>query len=172
MRLYMGQVSTISREILDTLKKSELIDVEPESRIEAQLDLESVLKEYIRTDRELNDEAREVVRQKGLGSNAFFRTKRQLAKRRNFAVGDEALEWVVGQLIEILLYSANIEEVYADDRKLRRIIGRILKSHLDVESELDKEVRGKLKNLEEGSQAWDVEYQKLMSNIKKQKGLT
>lgn len=172
MRLYYGQVESIARELCDTLVKQEAIEISAETRKEAELDLDSVLREYIRTDRELNDEARDLLRERGLGNNAFFRTKRQLAKGRNFAIGEEALEWIVNQLIEILLYSSNVDEVFVDDLDLRRAIGKILNSHLDVESELDREVRGKLKNLEEGSQSWDVEYQTLMNNIKKQKGFS
>jgi hypothetical protein len=172
MRLYYGQIGTIARELCDTLVKQEAIEISAETRKEAELDLDSVLREYIRVDRELNDEARDMVRDRSLGNSAFFRIKRQLAKERNFAVGEEALEWVVDQLIEILLYSSNVDEVFVDDLVLRRSIGRVLNAHLDVETELDKEVRGKLKNLEEGSQSWDIEYQTLMDNLKKQKGFT
>jgi hypothetical protein len=36
--------------------------------------------------------------------------------------------------------------------------------------DLDKEVRNRIKNVTEGTQSWDIEYQKMMSQIKKTKG--
>lgn len=171
MRIYSGQVRLISRDVIDDLKTSGHIDIEDEYYDEAVTDVEAVLREYIRTDREIHEEAREIARARGGGNQTIHRIKRKLARQRRFSYGDEAQEWIVEQMIEILLYSGNIEEVYADDRDLRRAINKVLKRYTNVDDELEKEARSKLKNLEEGSAAWDVEYEKLMGNLKKQKGL-
>jgi hypothetical protein len=42
---------------------------------------------------------------------------------------------------------------------------------MEQESEVHKEVRSKIKNLEEGSAAWDIEYQKVMERLKRTKKL-
>ena len=171
MRIYPGQASAIARDLIDLLLKDDLVELIEGHRADAELDLESVIREYIRTDREINDEAREVTRQRGLGNNAFGRIKRRLARDRGFGIGDDAIEWIVTQLTEMLLYSSNIDEIYADDRELRRYINKALKLHANLETELDREVRGKLKNLEEGSNAWDLEYEEAMKALKRNKGL-
>ena len=172
MRIYRGQVRLISRDVIDDLKDRGLLEVETEFYDEAVADVEAILQEYIRTDREIHEEAREEARARGGGSQMVHRIKRKLAKRRRFSYGDEAQEWIVEQMIEILLYSANIEEVYATARDLRVAINKVLRRYVNVDDELEKEARSKMKNLQEGSAAWDLEYERLMGNLKKQKGLT
>ena len=54
--------------------------------------------------------------------------------------------------------SRHIDEVFAEDAILRRKIKDICKKHMQVDEAIDQEVRDRIKNLEEGSQAWDVEY--------------
>ncbi|MEL6179217.1 MAG: DUF507 family protein [Myxococcota bacterium] len=171
MRIYSGQVRLISRDVIDDLKSNGQIEIDDTYYDEAIADIEAILREYIRTDREIHEEAREQARARGGGSQMVHRIKRKLAKRRRFSYGEEAQEWIVEQMIEILLYSDHVEEVYADDRQLRRAINKVLKRYLETDDELEKEARSKLKNLEEGSAAWDIEYEKLMGNLKKQKGL-
>jgi hypothetical protein len=39
------------------------------------------------------------------------------------------------------------------------------------DAELDQEVRRRIKNLSEGTQAWDVEYARVMDQIKRKHGL-
>jgi len=171
MRLYSGQVRVIAREILDDLVKAAAVEIDEGREEDARLDIEAVLKEYIRVDRELSEQARDLVRERGMGNSAFAKTKRQLAKQIEFKVGEDAMTWIIDQCIEMLLYTDNIAEVFSDDLALRVIVRTVLRRYDDTETELDREVRGKLKHLEEGSTSWDVEYQRAMDNIKRTKGL-
>ena len=171
MRLYSGQVRVIAREILDDLVKAAAVEIDEGREEDARLDIEAVLKEYIRVDRELSEQARDLVRERGMGNSAFAKTKRQLAKQIEFKVGEDAMTWIIDQCIEMLIYTDNIAEVFSDDLALRVIVRTVLRRYDDTETELDREVRGKLKHLEEGSTSWDVEYQRAMDNIKRTKGL-
>ncbi len=172
MRIYPGQARTIAREVIHELTRSETIEVDGDLLGDAEQDVESILLHYIRTDREINDEVRTTIQDRGLGNNSFSRIKKRLAKERDFCFGDEALDWIVDQTIEMLLHSHNVEEVYGEDNDLRRVIAKVVKIHsADTENELDRAVRGKLKNLEEGSTAWDVEYERALGDIKRKKGL-
>ena len=65
MRLYRGKIETITDDILRTLKEAGDIDLENEA--EAKLDIESVLKEYLRLDREIVEEAKNRMEVRGLG---------------------------------------------------------------------------------------------------------
>ena len=47
----------------------------------------------------------------------------------------------------------------------------IIRRHMLVDEEIDTEVRQRIKNLQEGSSAWDVEYAKVMDQIKLKRGL-
>jgi hypothetical protein len=48
---------------------------------------------------------------------------------------------------------------------------RELAWHLDVDEDIDREARGRLKHLQEGTQAWDIEYSKVVEQIRRSRGL-
>jgi len=82
------------------------------------------------------------------------------------------LPYLLEQLLTMLMHSQNIEEVFADDVTLRKKITKIMRKHLDVEGELDAEVRSKIKNLQEGTASFEIEYQRVMDELKRKKRLT
>ena len=170
MRLYSGKVSVIAEEIVRSLTAAE--DIEIESEEEVRLDVEAVLKEYLRVDREIVDEAKNRMESRGLGYGNLGRIKSQVAKERGAPPTDETLPYLVDQILNILFHSSNVVEIYGDDVALRTKITPILKKHMDVEDELDKEVRSKIKNLEEGTASFEIEYAKMMDQIKRKKGLS
>lgn len=170
MRLYGGQVPVIAEELLRVLVRTGGLEVTDENMPEVELDIQSVLREYIRLDRELTDKARDTMR-KSEQSVSIGRVKRQLAKEKNVQVGEDAIGYIINQLIEAFLHSQFVEEVYDTDNDLRKKINPILRRHMSVDEQLDREVRDKIKNIEEGSASWDVEYQKVMENIKRTKKL-
>lgn len=168
MRLYSGQVSIIAEEMLRALLKFE--DLEINNEVEVQLDIESVLREFIRIDREITTRARELSVDSE-GQIPIGRIKRQLAKEKRVRIGDESIGYIVDQLIETFLHSNFVEEVWADDLVLRARLKPILSKHMEVEQALDSEVRSKIKNIEEGGQTWDAEYRRVMGNLKQKKKL-
>ncbi|ACY16029.1 DUF507 family protein [Haliangium ochraceum] len=170
MKLYAGKIDTIAAEIIGQLSRDG--DIEVTESAEAQLDVVSVLKEYLRVDRELTERTKDVLEIRGLSHSAFGRTKRSLAEKQGFGLGEEGLSWICTQLVETFMQSSHIEEVYAEDAALRRKIKDVLRKHMEsVDQELDREVRQRLKNLEEGTVAWEVEYGKVMGKMKQKYGL-
>jgi hypothetical protein len=168
MRLYGGQVPIIAEEVLRVLIRSNDVEVADENIPEVELDIQSVLREYIRMDREITNRARD---ESGRSGESLMRIKKQLAKEKNFQIGEDALGYIINQMIEAFLHSNYVEEVFSEDHDLRKRIRPVLAKHMAVDEELDREVRDKIKNLEEGSQAWDIEYQRVMGNVKRNKGL-
>ena len=75
------------------------------------------------------------------------------------------------QIIESFMQSTHVEEIFADDATLRKRMADILKKHMQVDDEIDAEVRRRIKNLEEGTATWEVEYQKALDQIKKNRRL-
>jgi len=144
---------------------------EVEDAKEAQLDVEAVLKEYLRMDRELSDRAKDLLDQKKLPYGQFFKTKKALAEERGFALGDEATGWVATQVIESFMHSPHIAEVFADDATMRKKVRDVLRKHMAVDEQLDEEVRRRIKNLEEGTATWEIEYNKVMEQMKRKHGL-
>ena len=170
MRLFPGKVSIIAKEICDQLTRDN--DIEVSSPDEVCLDIEAVLKEYLRLDRELTDRAKDQLEARKLSYSQFGRVKKQAAEERGLGIGEEAIQWIADQVIGCLMHSTHVEEVFVEDHDLRRKMATVLRKHMAVDEEVDKETREKIKNLEEGTRTWDIEYQKVMEQIKKKRGLT
>lgn len=169
MRLYAAKVPVIAGELIRSLMDSG--DIEVSNKAEVELDVGAVLKEYIRVDRELTDKAKDVMEKRKLTYGQFGKIKRALAEEKEFGLGEEGLSWICNQLLETFMHSANVEEVYADDATLRKHIKDVLKKHMAVDAELDAEVRQRIKNLEEGTATWELEYNRVMDQIKQKHGL-
>lgn len=168
MRLYKGQIPAVARELAQKLIDDGDLEVQPENTEEVQKDIESVLKEYIRLDRELSDQARDVQSAEG---GSFGRIKARLARRKGVDLHEDPIGYIIDQCIDIFFHSHFVDEVFSADRTLRKKMKPILEDYMSVQEELDEEVRDKIKNLEEGSREWDVEYKKVMERIKRKKDL-
>ena len=169
MKLYAGKIPVIGTELVRSLIADGDISVVDKS--EAELDFQAVLKEYLRLDKEITEKAKDLLQKRNLPYEQFGKVKRSIAGEKAFGLGDDGLDWMTTQMIESFMQSPHIEEVYAEDSVLRRKITDILKKHMMVEDELDAEVRRRIKNLEEGTSTWDVEYQKALEQIKRNRGL-
>jgi hypothetical protein len=169
MRLYSGKIPAVASEIIRTL--TEQNDIEVGDGNEAQLDVEAVLKEYLRQDRELTDRTKDLLEQRGLPYDQFGKVKRAMAEERGFGLGEESLTWICNQILETFMQSAHVDEIYAEDATMRKKMRDILKKHMQVDEELDEEVRRRIKNLQEGTATWEVEYQKVLDQLKRNRGL-
>ncbi len=169
MKLFSGKIGIIAAEIAQVLVEEE--DIDTDSPGEVELDIEAVLKEYIRTDRELTESAKDLCEARGLSFSSYPKIKRQLADRRGFQVGDEAVDYIMDQIIGAFMHSQFVEEVYSEDHEMKRKMRTVLKRHTDIEDDIDKEARAKIKNLEEGTQDWEIEYARAMAQVKRRRGL-
>src|SRR5690606_4207446 len=170
MRLYSGKISSIAEETVNALVRDG--DVECEKPDEVRLDVEAVLKEYLRVEREVTDEAKNRMESRGLGYSNLGRVKSQVAKERGAPAQDDVLPYLLDQILNMLFHSSNVEEVFAEDTELRRKLTPILRKHMDVETDLDRDVRSKIKNLEEGTSSFEIEYARIMEQMKQKRGLT
>ena len=169
MRLFSGKIPAIATDIVRRLTDNDQILVG--NRQEAELDIQAILKEYLRLERELTEKAKDIVAQKQLPYEQYGKIKRSLASDIRFGLGEDGLDWMTRQMIEAFMQSAHVDEVFVEDNILRREMTKILKHHMMVDKDLDVEVRRHIKNLEEGTGGWDVEYQKAMAKIKRNRGL-
>ena len=169
MRLFSGKIPVISEEIVRTLSAEG--DIETEQPKEVTLDVESVLKEYLRFERMVSDEAKNRLEARALPYAQLGKLKQQVAKEKGAPQSEDILPYLLDQILHMLFHSKNVDEVYAEDSDLRKKVTVILKRHMDVGGELDEEVRSKIKNLEEGTASFEIEYQRVMNEMKRKKGL-
>jgi hypothetical protein len=146
-------------------------DIEVTDRGEAEMDVQAVLKEYLRLEREITDKAKDVLQKRNLPYEQFGKVKRALAGEKAFGLGEEGLDWMTTQMIESFMQSPHIAEIFVDDTVLRKHMVDVLKKHMQVDDELDEEVRRRIKNLQEGTSTWEVEYSRVLDQIKRNRGL-
>jgi hypothetical protein len=170
MRLYASKIPAIVDSVLHTLVDSG--DIEVSNRVEFQTDIESVLREYLRTNREITERSKDILEQRGLPYSELHRIKRQQAEALDFGIGDESLTWIANQMVELFMRSNYVDEVYADDQTLRRKLKEILKKHMQHDEDLDREVRRHLKHLQDGTDTFEIEYQKQLELVKRKHGLS
>lgn len=170
MRLFSGKVAPLAEELINALVENK--DIECESKKEATLDVEAVFNSYLQTEREATERAKEVLQARGLAQSEFARIRRLTAEQKGIKVGDDMLDHLLDQLIEMLMHSSNVDEVFVEDHDLRRRMRPILRKYLELDEALDAEVRSKLRHVQEGSRTWEVEYRRIMDDIQRRKGLT
>jgi len=174
MRIYRGRIEPTAKEIVERLLQDQVVEIRTEELQEVQKDLESVLNEYMRMEREINEKSKDLVSKDGMEYSSIGKLRRKLAAEKQFGIDDEALDYIVQQMIEILMSSVHVDEVFAEDHEINRIIAPILKKHMSVDEELEKEVRQKIKHLKdaEGTRSWELEYNRVKSELERLKKLS
>src|SRR5262250_2890209 len=169
MRLYSGKIPAVGAEMVKSLIDTG--DIEVTDRAEAEMDVQAVLKEYLRLDREITEKTKDVLQKRNLPYEQFGKVKRALAGEKAFGLGEDGLEWMTNQMLESFMQSPHIAEIFSDDGTMRKRMADVLKKHMQVDDELDEEVRRRIKNLQEGTSTWEVEYGKVLDQIKRNRGL-
>jgi len=169
MRLFAGRVSPIAQEVVKVLLASG--DIEAEHPTEVVLDVEAVLKNYLAMEKEVNEKTRELLERTSRGNDQYSRVREQIADSKGIKVGDETLDYLLDQVVEMFGHSKNVDEIYAQDVELRRKMAPVFKKHMGEDDKLDAEVRAQLKHVREGSREWDVEYARMVEIVKRKRGL-
>lgn len=169
MRLHSARVPQLAAEMVNSLVSAG--DIECDAPKEVQRDIESVLEQYIRDEQEVTDRAKDLLAARGLPQTEIGKLRRLIADERKLKIGDDAIDYVLDQLVEMLMHSGNVDEIYAEDVELRRKLRGPLRAQVAVEDDLQAEVRGRLKHVKEGTSLWEVEYRRMMEEIKRRKGL-
>jgi hypothetical protein len=171
MKIYRGKIRPISEEIVKTLTAEGDIEVSPEQMEEVILDVEAIIKEYLRLEEELNRQARDLLQIRGMSYTEFGRVRRELAEEKKIEIGDRALHWIAHQIIECFMINNRVSEIFSEDWVLRKKIIKVFDTHLGLEEQIDKEARARIKNIAEGTPEWEIEYQKIFNQLAKKKGL-
>jgi len=171
MRIYRKIVPKIAKDIVRSLLLHKAIEVKDGHRDEAELDIAAVVVEYLDALDLLNHDAHEALQRHSLGPENLGRVKRSLADARKIILGEGAEEHVIERLLSGVFNSKNVEEVFAEDNDIRKVVKEALDKYVGVDEELDREVRGRLKNLREGTSEWEVEYGRLVEQMRHAKSL-
>jgi hypothetical protein len=169
MRLYRGSVTKLSDEIVKALLAAG--DIEASAPREVVADVEAVFNNYLDVEREVSERAKDALQSRNLPQTDLPRVKKAIAEQKGIKTGEDTLDFLLDQLIQILMHSANVDEVFREDHELRRTMRPALRKHLEIEQAVEQEVRSKLKHVQEGSRTWEVEYRRVLEEVQRRKGL-
>lgn len=169
MRLHAPRVPQIAQEMVTALLKGK--DIETEAPDEVRADIEAVLSQYIRDEQEVSERAKDMIAARGLSQNELGRVRKLCADEKHIKIGDDAIDYLLDQLVEMLMHSANVEEVFSEDYELRRKMRDPLRKQLVEDQALEEQVRGQLRHVQEGTGLWEVEYRRMLEDMKRRKGL-
>lgn len=169
MRLHSAKVPQIAAEMVGALLSDG--DVESDSPKEVGLDIAAVLNQYIRDEQEVSEQAKSMLAARSLGQSEYSRMRKLVAEERKIKLGEDAIDYLLDQLVEMLMHSANVDEIFAEDYVLRRKMRDPLRRQFTEDEEIEAQVRGQLKHVQEGTSVWEVEYRRMMEEIKRRKGL-
>jgi hypothetical protein len=130
-----------------------------------------VLNQYVTAEREVNERAKDLLERTHKPPTEYQRVRQLVADEKGIKVGDDALDYLLDQVVEMLMHSNNVEEVFVEDVELRRKMAPIFKKHMAVDASLDTEVRAQLRHVREGTRDWEVEYARVLEQVKRRKGL-
>lgn len=169
MRLYASKIPAIVEGLHKELVHSG--DLEVTHANEFKADVDSILREYLRTSRELTERAKDQIEQRGLDYSQLHRIRRQMAEHMDFGTGEEGAKWIANQLVQLFMQSQWVDEIYADDPVLRHKIQELLHRNTQADEDLDREVRSHLRHLAEGTESFEIEYEKRLEAVRRKHGL-
>ena len=169
MRLYANHVPKIAPEIVRALAGAS--QIETERPAEVIKDVESVLKSYLEMEKDVNERTRELLQRTNRGQEEYNKVRQQIAESKGIRVGDETLDHLLDQVLQMLMHSANVEEVFGADVELRRTMIPIFKKYMAEDDTVDAEVRAQLKHVKEGTRDYDVEHARILEQVRRKRGL-
>ncbi len=169
MRLHSAKVPQIASEMVGALTSDG--SVETDAPKEVALDVASVLNQYIRDEQEISEQAKNMLAARNLPQTDFNRIRKLVAEERKLKLGEDAIDYILDQLIEMLMHSASVDEIFAEDYVLRKKMRDPLRRQFAEDEEIEQQIRGQLKHVQEGTSVWEVEYRRMAEDIKRRKGL-
>jgi len=169
MRLHSPKVPGIAAEMIKALVDAK--DIETASPKEVKADIEAVLEQYIRDEQNATERAKDLLASRGLPQSEYQRILKLVAAEKGLKIGEDAIDYLLDQLVEMLMHSGNVDEVFAEDYELRRKMRDPLRKQIVEEEAFEQEVRGRLKHVQEGTGLWEIEYRRMMDDIRRRKGL-
>lgn len=171
MKLYRVKIPTIASAVIEELVNSGGIEVVPENRPEAEIDLVAIMEEYQRRDFSLRDTVREFMSTRSVPYDQYGRTRGRMADEWGHPTGDDVERFLARQFVENFMISNFVEEIYAEDKELYKQILDILRNHDVDERALRDEAREKISNITEGTVDYEIALSKAIREVKKRHGL-
>ena len=82
------------------------------------------------------------------------------------------LDYLLDQVVAMLMHSSHVEEVYAEDVVLRRRMApHLQEAHGRSTPSSTPRCARSIKHVKEGTSQWDIEYARVLETVKRRRGL-
>jgi uncharacterized protein len=163
MWLSRAKLPALASAIVRPLVDTQLIETDAPSGVQA--DILAVLEQYLKDEQDISSKARDIAAGRSTSTTDMSRIKRDLAKQQGVGIGDDAIDYLLNQLVEMLMHSGSVEEIFAEDHQLKLAMRTPLRKEQAAAEQMDENVRKRLKHVEEGSSQWEVEYQRMREEV-------
>ena len=171
MKLYRVKIAPIAHEVIQTLNDTGLIEVDPEKRTEAELDLVAIMEEYLRRDSALREAVRENMSAHNIPYEQYGKVRSKMAEEWGHPTGDDVERFLSRQMVENFMISHFVTEVFADDKEIfKKILQILVKNDVD-EGALRAEAQERIQNIPEGTVDYELALNRAMKEVKKRHGL-
>jgi len=171
MKLYRVKIGPIAHDVIQTLNDTALIEVDPEKRQEAELDLVAIMEEYLRRDTALREAVRENMSAHNIPYEQYGKVRSKMAEEWGHPTGDDVERFLSRQMVENFMISHFVTEVFADDKEIFKKILQILVQNDVDEGALRAEAQERIQNIPEGTVDYELALNRAMKEVKKRHGL-
>jgi hypothetical protein len=171
MKLYRSKIPEIARAVIQNLCHDGALEVAPENRPEAELDLTAVMEEYLRRDAELRERVREHMELQNIAYDRYGKVRAQMAEEWGHPTGEDVERFLARQFVENFMISRFVEEVFAEDKDIYKAMLEILRKHDVDERAIRDEALEKIKNIAEGTVEYEIALSRAIKDVKKRHGL-
>ncbi len=163
MWLTRAKLPGLSTALVKALVDEKLIETEAPQGVQA--DLLAVLEQYVRDEHEISTKARDLAAGRNAPPTEVTRIRKELARQQGVGIGDDTIDYLLAQFVEMLMHSGSVEEIFAQDHELKLAMRTPLRREQASADQMEEVVRKRLKHVEEGSSQWEIEYQRMREEV-------
>jgi hypothetical protein len=163
MWLTRPKLPALASSIVKALVDEKLIETDSPPGV--QTDLLAVLEQYVRDEHDISTKARDLAAARGAPPTEASRIRKELARQQGVGIGDDAVDYLLAQFVEMLMHSGSVEEIFAADHELKLAMRTPLRKEQAAADQVEDVLRKRLKHVQEGSSEWEIEYQRMREEV-------
>jgi len=160
-------IANISKNIIFSIKNNKYLDILPSKIKNAEMDIAFVLLRIWKNNREIDYNTEKLMQNKGINNKYFSQIRHNILTTWMDGENKDVIYNITIRILNILLKSCNIDEIYVDNNILQNKINNILIENLLITSEINRIVINNLTGYKKGTSEWEILYSRLVFISKK-----
>jgi len=160
-------IANISKNIIFSIINNKFLDILPSKIKNAEMDIAFILLCIWKNNREIDYNTEDLIRSKKINNKYFSQIRHNILTTWMDGENKDVIYNITTQILNILLKSCNIDEIYVDNNIIQNKINKILIENLLITSEVNRIVTNKLTGYTKGTSEWEIIYSRLVFISKK-----